>query len=116
MSKIDLGYLTDITGGDAEIMVEMIDLFLVETPKHIINMRSELANEEWQNVGAEVHKLKPTLLYVGLKDLHEVALALEENGRKEKNLDDIPGLINDIEDGFNEVIDELKEKKAELLN
>lgn len=116
MNKIDLSYLQEITGGDSEIMAEMVDLFLTETPKHLKNLKVLLANEQWVELGAEAHKLKPTLSYVGLTELNEKAQKIEYNGKKQENLDQVPGLIEAIEAGFHEVKDDLIHKKEELLS
>lgn len=116
MSIIDLEYLTNITGGDNEIMAEMMQLLLEETPKHLNNIKSFQENEQWTELGAEAHKIKPMLLYVGLSDLHEAAQQLEANGKKAENLDEIPELIETIELGFYEVEDQLKEKIEEFKN
>jgi HPt (histidine-containing phosphotransfer) domain-containing protein len=114
MGKIDLSYLEDITSGESDIIIEMIDLMLNETPKHLANLREALDEEDWNGIGAEAHKLKPMFLYVGLTDLNEVAQKLEHSGKKEENFQEIPGLIKDLEVGFSEVINELQEKREEL--
>ena len=114
MSKIDLTYLEDITSGESEIMIEMIDLMLDETPKHFENLRKALEEENWDSVGSEAHKLKPMFLYVGLTELNEIAQKLEFCGKKEENLEEIPELIEHLEEGFEDVVVQLKEKKTEL--
>ncbi|MEX0845266.1 MAG: Hpt domain-containing protein [Balneolaceae bacterium] len=114
MSKIDLGYLIDITDGDKEIMIEMIDLLLEETPKHLKNIKTFYENKQWTKLGAEAHKLKPMLLYVGLTELNEATQELETNGKKAQNLETIPVLIEQLEEGFISVIEELEEKKTQL--
>lgn len=116
MSIIDLQYLTDITGGDNEIMAEMIQLLLEETPKHLQSIRDYSDNEQWKELGAEAHKIKPMLMYVGLSDLHDAAKTLESHGKNSQNLEEIPELIETIETGFQEVEDELRKKVKELSN
>jgi|AntRauTorckE6833_2_1112554.scaffolds.fasta_scaffold00164_28 HPt (histidine-containing phosphotransfer) domain-containing protein len=114
MGTIDLSYLEDITGGESDIMIEMIDLMLNETPKHLANLKKAFDKQDWDGLGSEAHKLKPMFLYIGLTGLNEVAQKLEFFGKKEENLEEIPELIEDLEAGFSEVIIQLKEKKQEL--
>ncbi|MBO6585670.1 MAG: Hpt domain-containing protein [Gracilimonas sp.] len=114
MGKIDLSYLENITGGDNEVMVEMIDLMLSETPKHIDKIKKAHQEEHWKELGAESHKLKPMFLYVGLTALNEIAQDLEKFGKETINLKSIPGLIDQLEQGYLEVVDDLKNKKQEL--
>lgn len=115
MNTIDLSYLKDITNGENEIMAEMIELILEETPKHIQQIKKLFSNKDWPQLGAEAHKLKPLLLYVGLTKLNEATQELEQNGKKSINLDAIPDLITIIEEGFNDVSDELKSIKQQLV-
>ncbi|MEQ8523627.1 Hpt domain-containing protein [Gracilimonas sp.] len=114
MGKIDLSYLENITGNDNEVMIEMLDLMLSETPKHISKIKEAHDEKNWKELGAESHKLKPMFLYVGLTGLNETAQDLEEYGKQENNLNLIPALIDELEKGYLEVIDELKNKKEEL--
>ena len=114
MGKIDLTYLEDITSGESEIMIEMIDLMLDETPKHIENLKKAYAEKDWNALGSEAHKLKPMFLYIGLTKLNEVSQKLESCGKNEENLDEIPELITQLDAGFEEVTGDLKAKKEEL--
>jgi HPt (histidine-containing phosphotransfer) domain-containing protein len=114
MGKIDLTYLENITDGENEIMVEMIDLMLDETPKHFKNLNKALEAENWSDLSSESHKLKPMFLYVGLTELSEISKDLENYGKHARNLEAIPELIEKLEAGFNEVVPDLKEKKAQL--
>ncbi|MGN8226185.1 Hpt domain-containing protein [Gracilimonas sp. BCB1] len=114
MGKIDLSYLENITGGDNEVMIEMIDLMLSETPKHIKKIKQAHGKQSWKELGAESHKLKPMFLYVGLTALNEIAQDLEKFGKEATNLKSIPGLIDKLEQGYLEVVDELTSKKDEL--
>ncbi len=112
--KIDLSYLNEITGYESEVMVEMIDLFLEETPKQIAILRESFKQEDWYQLGAEAHKLKPTFLYVGLSELNELTLKLEQFAKDRQNLDQIESMIEVLELGFGEVISELTDERNRL--
>ena len=112
--KIDLSYLNEITGFENEIMVEMIDLFLEETPKQITILRESFETENWNQLGAEAHKLKPTFLYVGLSQLNELTLEMEKFAKDRRNLDQIGEMIEELERGYSEVIPSLTEERDRL--
>ena len=114
MGKIDLSYLENITGSNNEVMIEMIDLMLTETPKHIAKIKQAHEEENWKDLGAESHKLKPMFLYVGLTSLNETAQDLEKYGKQADHLHLIPNLIDELEHGYLEVVEELESKKLEL--
>ncbi len=112
--KIDLSYLNEITGFESEIMVEMIDLFLEETPKQIAIIRESFEQENWYQLGAEAHKLKPTFLYVGLSKLNELTLDMEKFAKERRNLDQIAEMIQELEQGYGEVIPALTNERNRL--
>ncbi|WP_020402676.1 Hpt domain-containing protein [Gracilimonas tropica] len=114
MGKIDLSYLESVTDNDHEIMIEMIDLIIEQTPTHIENIKSFNRDKLWKKLGAEAHKIKPMLLYVGLAELKETAEKLEEFGKKETNLELIPDSIQKLDSGFKAIIPELVETKQSL--
>jgi HPt (histidine-containing phosphotransfer) domain-containing protein len=114
MDTIDLSYLEDITGGDKEIMVEMITLLLEETPTHLQTIASSFAHKNWQQLASASHKIKPMLLYVGLTDLSDITKELEAIGKSEEGIEKLPGLISRLQTGFKAVIGDLQEKVREL--
>ncbi len=114
MANIDLSYLENITSGDNEVIVEMIELFLEETPKHLKQIETLYNQKEWQQMGAEAHKVKPMFLYVGLIRLNNIAQELENNGKKAQNLKTVPELIQELKNGYDEVKEELENKITQL--
>lgn len=114
MNVIDLSYLEEITGGDNEIMIEMISLLIDETPKYIDNIKTAQDTNNWSQLRSEAHKIKPMFLYVGLSELNEICKELEENAKNESNLEENPDLISRLETGFEDVLEDLKLKVDEL--
>lgn len=114
MGKTDLKYLLEITDGDKEIMKEMVGLFLKETPVQIQKIRGAYEARNWEQLGAEAHKLKPTFMYVGLSDLKNMAQEIEKAGKNQKNLEAVPDLLKAIEEGYKDAAGELNEMKEQL--
>ncbi len=107
-SKIDLSYLEEVTGGNTDIIKEMLELFLSETPQQIQLIQEKCKLKEWQGVSAEAHKLKPTFLYVGLQESNEKLTKIEHGARNNQNLDELIELINSVEREFNSTKPEVK--------
>jgi len=87
---LDLSYLKDMCGDSAEFIIEMIDLFKVQTPVYIEELEQAVANKDWAKVSASAHKMKPTFVYVGREDAKEFLQSIEDNAKELKNLDQVP--------------------------
>lgn len=112
MNRIDLSYLEEITGGDNEMMLEMLDLFISDIPTHVQNIRTYASNGELVQMGKEAHKVKPTMQYIGLGDMLELVKTLEVYGKNEESDKDIDGLITQLEAKTEEILPMLEEKKT----
>ena len=111
---IDLTYLQEITGGDPDVMEEMIDLFIRDIPIQLHNVRDFYNNGDLHSVGTEAHKLKPTLQYIGNTDMYELIKQIEHYGKKEVETEKIPDLLAQLFEQLDDTIAHLKEKRAEL--
>lgn len=79
--EIDLSYLEDITGGDKEMMHEMLTLFLEDIPSQVELIKTAVEEKDMKAVGTESHKLKPALQYVGFNEMFELVKELESIGK-----------------------------------
>jgi len=109
-TKIDLSYLEEVTGGSEEIIKEMLELFLMDTPAQISLIMKNCERKNWDVVRAEAHKLKPSFLYVGLSEAHKKLGELEANARNRVDLENMSEKINFVDSCFKEVYSELKLK------
>jgi two-component system, sensor histidine kinase and response regulator len=69
-------------GGDESLLREVIDIFLVETPKKIASLRQALEQEDADCLERTAHSLKGELGYLGLPEVSQKARELEQMGRK----------------------------------
>lgn len=115
--KIDLSYLEEITGGEVELMIELIDLFINETPNQFKKIRSHYSDKNWRNLKSEIHKFKPTLDYVGLNNVKQIASRVEVlcSSKSKVNEDELKSLIDEIERAFVESKLALEKKKVQLM-
>jgi HPt (histidine-containing phosphotransfer) domain-containing protein len=109
---IDLDYLKQISNGSNEFIYQMISVFMEEIPKEIKNLETHLANKDWKAMRATAHKMKPSFSFMGVKELEESIADIEDDCVNEKNLDQLPGLIERIKDITNDVIKELDKEKT----
>ena len=71
MAYTNLEYLTTITDGDKPIIREMIEMFLSEITGHIQNLNELYRTGQYMALGMEAHKIKSSLLIMGMKELAE---------------------------------------------
>lgn len=94
--QIDLTYLNDIAGGDAEFMIDMIDIFIEQTPVYTEQLIQAVDAKDWKTVGDIAHKIKPTLAFMGVNKAKDQMAAIEQNARTESNLEEIPNDFAEI--------------------
>lgn len=107
---MDLTYLNEISGGDEEFIVEMIETFLEETPKDVIDMQAQLEAENWSELGKIAHKLKSSIKMFGFETIKNQVVFLEKSGKSGENIDSLPSKTKEFLVGLNEAMDELRTK------
>ena len=83
---LNMDYLTELTGGSAEFMIEMIDIFLEQTPLYFEQMGEALQAGDWKNVAGIAHKIKPTFAFMGIDSAREDMQNLEHLVRKQESV------------------------------
>lgn len=87
---------------DFEFVIELIDIYINETPKQINAIVLALAAHNLPSLTIAAHTLKGSSLNLGAKQLGAHCLKLEEIGRTGKSIPDGTG-ITDIENEFENV-------------
>lgn len=113
-SELDLTYLEEVTGGSSEMIVEMLKLFLNDTPDQLSSIERNVKNKDWEGIRAEAHKLKPTFQYVGLSKSHLEIAEVESKARNKEDLESILQLVHSVQNDFNLIQSEIKSKIEEL--
>jgi HPt (histidine-containing phosphotransfer) domain-containing protein len=73
---------------DSEFILELIDIYLQETPKQIQAIAEALISKSPPALMIAAHTLKGSSLNLGAKDLGACCLRLEEIGRADKSIPD----------------------------
>ena len=81
--QLDLSYLNEISDGDNEFVASILSTFLEECPKDLAGMREGLDVGDLAAVGKLAHKNKSTLQLLGLLELKQLALDIEQTAKKD---------------------------------
>jgi len=110
---IRLEYLNELTGGDEELIDEMMKLFLENTPDALENLKNLYDTKNWEEIKKAAHKFKPTLSYMGIKELDGVVPEIEKMALAHDPDNKIPSLLETLNHYCGETI---KEITAHLRN
>jgi HPt (histidine-containing phosphotransfer) domain-containing protein len=108
---IDLTYLKELSNGSNEFIMEMISVFIEQTPIEIANLEKHLAAKDWKSLRATAHKMKPSFSFMGIKELESVIKTVEEYSANETNLELLPEMVTKIKTVCTEAIEELATEK-----
>lgn len=111
--SFNLGYLKKMSGDNPEFVRDMVDTFISSTPKLIQDMEDAFVQADLVKVGKIAHQIKPSLALMGIPQLKEAAIQLEEMVKTPhaKNLQQ--EVANFIE-ACRKVVSELTEAKNSL--
>jgi HPt (histidine-containing phosphotransfer) domain-containing protein len=111
---LDLSYLRDMSGDSAEFIIEMIDMFKIQTPLYISDLEKAIEDKDWPRVSNCAHKIKPTFAYVGREDARDYMQMMENNARDLKNIEELPLAFEEISSFVEFLYVQLDKAKVEL--
>lgn len=114
--KIDLSYLKDVASGSDEFMIDMIDLFLDQTPAYFEQIEQHIQEGNWSKVADIAHKVKPTLAFMGVDSAKDSMAEIEQNARNIKNIDTILPAFKVLKEMTVDLYTELIRVKSQLQN
>jgi HPt (histidine-containing phosphotransfer) domain-containing protein len=68
-------------GGDEKLLHEVMEIFLEEVPKHLLELREAITQQNAETAERTAHSLQGELGYLGVAELSHGARELEEKGR-----------------------------------
>ncbi len=90
----DLCYLNKRTKSDPALMMEMISLYLNQTPMLVNAMNKSLEKEDWKSLHAAVHQLIPSFAIMGISHVFEdIARKIQEFAGIQQQSEIIPELV-----------------------
>lgn len=94
----DLAYLTGITKYDHKLMMEMIALYLEQTPPLISLLKKSLQDKDWESLHAAAHKMIPSFSIMGMhKDFEAKTKRVQEYTGAKGEAKEIQELVLQLE-------------------
>lgn len=113
----DLTYLIKRTKNNPKLMMEMISLYLVQTPPLINTMKQSVQDKDWESVYAAVHKMIPSFSIMGMSsEIETTAKRVQEYAGAKQHTEEIPGLVLELENVCSQACEELEEDYAGFKN
>jgi CheY-like chemotaxis protein len=105
----DLNYLKRCTKSNSALMMEMINLYLEQTPPLLDKMKQSLHDKDWELLASVVHKMKPSFLIMGIhKDFENMAKKVLDYARSQTHLDELPELVGQLDNVCTQACEELQ--------
>jgi HPt (histidine-containing phosphotransfer) domain-containing protein len=106
--KIDLSYLREMSGGNKELVVEMISIFNSQVVEFGESMDQLLSSGQFESLGKLAHKAKSSVSILGLEDLAQQLKNLENSAREGKNIETYAAIVTAFKQETAEAVRELK--------
>ena len=114
---IDLSYLNRRTKSNPELMMEMISIYLEQTPHLLHTIKQSLKQEDWTLLGAAVHKMLPSFTIMGIHpDYENVAKKIHDFTLTQDKNNDIQSLVTQLDKICTQACSELQEEFNTLKN
>jgi hypothetical protein len=114
---INMDYIKRLTKSNPALMMEMISLYLEQTPALIRNMKESTVTKDWNLLQAAAHKLIPSFSIVGIHpDFEIMAKKVQEYAGTQQHTDKIPDLVVQLESVCNQACAELTEEYSIIKN
>ena len=105
---VDLTYLNRRTRANPKLMMQMIELYLEQTPPLLVMMRKGLRNKDWNSLRAAVHKMIPSFSIMGFNSKYELVAKKIQEHKGEGQEELVSGWIKELEDVCELACEELK--------
>ena len=116
MSAIfDLTYLKEVSKGNNDFMLEMINIFLSKTPETLKLLENYIEEKNWEQVGFFAHKLKATYAYMGMLDLKEDLIKIEKSAKNMDGIEQIPEIYTKLKSSTAPALTEIEKIKNTLV-
>lgn len=103
--------LHQLTKSKPTLMLEMIATYLEQTPPLIKVMKESLQHKDWNTLQAAAHKMISSFSIVGIDVKYEaMSKKIQEYARAEQHLDELPGMVSQLETVCMHACKELEEE------
>ena len=106
--EIDLSYLREMSGGNKELILEMITIFTSQVKDFGTEMDQLLESGQYEKLGKLAHKAKSSVSIMGLNDLAVNLKDLETSAAERKNTESYGHIVDLFKNTTEEAIKELE--------
>ena len=78
----DLSYLKSMSDNDTKFIVEMVQSFINQTPVDLSKIKDHFSNNELEEAANLLHKMKPSIAFMGIHQLKDLIVEMEANARQ----------------------------------
>jgi PAS domain S-box-containing protein len=106
---IDLEYLIQRTKSNPSLMMEMISIYLKQTPPLISTMKQSFLDKDWNKLYGAVHKIIPSFSIMGISsDFEDIAKKIQEYASTQLQTEGIHDLLIQLENICTQACKELE--------
>jgi HPt (histidine-containing phosphotransfer) domain-containing protein len=102
-SHIDLTELNKVADGDQEFMQETLTLLVQEIPDNLQLIKEYVTNNDLGSLKKLVHKMKSSVMLIGMKDLWPVINTIEKSDSLELVMEQVPAFVRICEESVEEL-------------
>nr|WP_315173234.1 ATP-binding protein [uncultured Flavobacterium sp.] len=114
---INLLYLNQRTKSNPVLMMEMISIYLQQTPPLISSMKLSYINKDWKSLHSAVHKMIPSFSIMGIStDFENMAKKVQEFATTQQEEVGINEMVIQLEKVLNQSCSELEEELNRIKN
>ncbi|HZK68788.1 MAG TPA: ATP-binding protein, partial [Paludibacter sp.] len=114
---IDLEYLNRRTKSNPTLMMEMITLYLEQTPPLISAMKKSLTGKDWQGLHSAVHKMIPSFAIMGISsDFENMARKVQDFATTQCQAEGISEMVIQLDNICTQACRELEVEFIKIKN
>ena len=111
---MNLEFLDKFTGGDQELAIQLIEIFLKQVPDAIHKLNASISSQDWKGTHEIAHKIKSSIAIFELNELKKLITNIEEYSRDKVNLDKIPNAFSAFREGTRYAVRNLEAELKKL--
>jgi hypothetical protein len=117
MKLCNLDYLKSVTPKSNDFTLQMIKLFLEDTPEAVKKINAALKVGNWLEVHKNAHKIKPLIIILGVpQQLIDSLIAIIEHAKTLTETHKVKRHLFNFEEGIVKVYAELEKEVEEMEN
>ena len=111
---VDLSYLREMSGGNKELILEMMSIFTSQVEEFSKELDKLLNEGQYEVLGKLAHKAKSSVSIMGLNDLAGRLKDLENSAAERKNIESYGSIVDNFKQTTEEAVKELEIVKQNL--